>query len=237
MFLMQCIVLIFNPFRLASMIKRPEQRVVVLIDTQNMYHSAKHLYGAHLNFAKLVETIVGTRCLIRAVAYTATSKTGEEKGFLGALTANGIEVKSKDVIEFSSGERKADWDVGIAVDAIKFSERADVIIIVSGDGDFIPLVEYLKNKGIVIEVAAFAESTSKLLKEAVDDYFDISAHADELLMTGAHRRSAPIAPIEIPEDALRDKPDDFSLDEPVKTLPKRQTKPVTHGRRAIRVTT
>lgn len=221
------------------MMKRPEQRVVVLIDTQNMYHSAKHLYGAHLNFAKLVETIVGNRCLIRAVAYAATSKTGEEKGFLGALAANGIDVKSKDVIEFASGERKADWDVGIAVDAIKFSDRADVIILVSGDGDFIPLVEYLKNKGIIVEVAAFAESTSKLLKEVVDDYYDISAHADEMLMTGGNRRvtHSQITPIEIPEDALRDEdePDDFTLDAPV--LKRGQHKPTASGtRRSVRIT-
>ncbi|MCW1891926.1 MAG: NYN domain-containing protein [Candidatus Uhrbacteria bacterium] len=224
------------------MMKRPEQRVVVLIDTQNMYHSAKHLYGAHLNFAKLVETIVANRCLIRAVAYAATSKTGEEKGFLGALTANGIEVKSKDVIEFASGERKADWDVGIAVDAIKFSERADVVLIVSGDGDFIPLVEYLKNRGIIVEVAAFAESTSKLLKEAVDDYFDISAHADELLMTGGNRRVAQqnyVTPIEIPEDVLTDHDDsDLTLDDvPEPKHVRKPTNPTAgSGRRSVRIT-
>lgn len=169
------------------MIKRPEQRVVVLIDTQNMYHSAKHLYGAHLNFGKLVETLVGDRQLIRAIAYVATSKTGEEKGFFGALTAAGIEVKSKDVIEFASGERKADWDVGIAIDAVKFSDRVDSVILVTGDGDFVPLVEYLKAKGITVIAAAFSESTSKLLKESVDEYFDISEHTAELLMVAGGR--------------------------------------------------
>ncbi|MBD3251774.1 NYN domain-containing protein [Candidatus Uhrbacteria bacterium] len=169
------------------MIKRPDQRVVVLIDTQNMYHSAKHLYGAHLNFGKLVETLVGDRNLVRSIAYVATSKTGEEKGFFEALTASGIEVKSKDVIEFASGERKADWDVGIAVDAIKFSERVDSVILVTGDGDFVPLVEYLKSKSIYVEVAAFSESTSKLLRESVDIYFDISEHPAELLMVSGGR--------------------------------------------------
>lgn len=171
------------------MIKRAEQRVVVLIDTQNMYHSAKHLYGAHLNFGKLVETIVGKRQLIRAIAYVATSKTGEEKGFFDALTAAGIEVKSKDVIEFASGERKADWDVGMAIDAVKFSDRVDSIVLVTGDGDFVPLVEYLKSKGISVEAAAFSESTAKLLKESVDDYFDISEHTAELLMATGGRAS------------------------------------------------
>lgn len=169
-------------------IKRPEQRVVVLMDTQNMYHSAKHLYGAHLNFAKLVESIVAGRALLRAIAYVATSKAGDEKGFLGALSANGIEIKSKDVIEFASGERKADWDVGMAIDAVKLADKADSIILVTGDGDFVPLVEYLQNKGVIVEVAAFAESTSKLLREAADDYFDISNHTEELLISGGGRR-------------------------------------------------
>lgn len=170
------------------MIKRPDQRVVVLIDTQNMYHSAKHLYGAHLNFPKLVEMITDGRKLIRAIAYAATSKGGDERGFLDALKASGIEPKTKDVQEFASGERKADWDVGMAVDAITLAERADVVALVTGDGDFVPLVQYLKNKGIGVIVAAFGESTSKMLREAADEYFDISEHPVELLLAmGAHK--------------------------------------------------
>jgi uncharacterized LabA/DUF88 family protein len=168
--------------------KRPEQRIVILMDTQNMYHSAKHLYGAHLNFGKLVESIVAGRELLRAIAYVATSKAGDEKGFLGALVATGIEVKSKDVIEFASGERKADWDVGMAIDAVKLADKADCVILVTGDGDFVPLVEYLQNRGVLVEVAAFGESTSKLLREAADDYFDISHHAEELLIVGGGRK-------------------------------------------------
>lgn len=171
--------------------KRPEQRIVVLIDTQNMYHSAKHLYGAHLNFGKLVEILTQNRALLRAIAYVATSKAGDEKGFLGALTASGIEVKSKDVIEFASGERKADWDVGMAIDAVKLADKADCVILVTGDGDFVPLVEYLQNRGVIVEVAAFGESTSKSLKEAVDDYFDISHYAEDLLITGGGRKVQP----------------------------------------------
>jgi uncharacterized LabA/DUF88 family protein len=164
------------------MIKRPEQRVAIFIDTQNLYHSAKHLYGARLHFGKLVETLTEGRHLIRAFAYVAKSKTGEEKGFLDALVAAGIELRIKDVIEFSSGERKADWDVGMAIDAVKFSDRVDVVVLVTGDGDFVPLVEYLQSKGIIVIVAAFAESTSGLLREACDEYFDISEHKKTLLM-------------------------------------------------------
>jgi uncharacterized LabA/DUF88 family protein len=192
--------------------KRAEQRIVILMDTQNMYHSAKHLYGAHLNFGKLVESIVAGRGLLRAIAYVATSKAGDEKGFLGALVAAGIEVKSKDVIEFASGERKADWDVGMAIDAVKLADKADCVILVTGDGDFVPLVEYLQNRGLLVEVAAFGESTSKLLREAADDYFDISHHAEELLISAGGRKihsaprqylTTPVPPqdgMHIPED-------------------------------------
>lgn len=196
--------------------KRPEQRVVVLIDTQNMYHSAKHLYGAHLNFGKLVESIVAGRALLRAIAYVATSKAGDEKGFLGALSASGIEIKSKDVIEFASGERKADWDVGMAIDAVKLADKADCVLLVTGDGDFVPLVEYLQNRGVIVEVAAFSESTSKSLRESVDDYFDISHYAEDLLITSGGRgaqlkqRQYPTTPIAIePQDGINHIPTDI----------------------------
>lgn len=174
------------------MIKRPEQRVAVFIDTQNMYHSAKHLYGARLHFGKLVERLVAGRDLVRAFAYVARSKTGEEKAFLDALEAAGIELRIKDVIEFSSGERKADWDVGLTIDAVKFADRVDTVMLITGDGDFVPLVEYLQNKGIIVEVAAFAESTSHSLREAADTYFDISEHRQDLLIySSAMRGSVP----------------------------------------------
>lgn len=186
---------------------RPEQRVVVLIDTQNMYHSAKHLYGARLNFGALVEQIVGERALVRAIAYVATSKTGEEKGFFGALVASGIDIRSKDVIEFASGERKADWDVGMAIDAVRLCDRVDCVVLVTGDGDFVPLVEYLQNKGVVVEVAAFSESTSKTLRERTDVYFDISAHQDLLMVAGGRRAHAGYAPASHAEPE-----DDFSLE-------------------------
>src|SRR3989344_6995174 len=149
------------------MIKRPEQRVAIFIDTQNMYHSAKHLFGARLNFSKLVETMTAGRTLVRAFAYVARSKTGEERAFLEALQAAGIELRIKDVIEFSSGERKADWDVGMAIDAVKFAERGDVIILITGDGDFVPLAGYPTAKSIIVEVAAFGVSPAKALLESV----------------------------------------------------------------------
>lgn len=170
-----------------SMIQRPSQRVAVFIDTQNMYHSAKHLYGSRVNFPALVEAAVGNRELVRAIAYVAKSKTGEETAFFEALTSNGIELKVKDVQEFASGEKKADWDVGMAVDAMAISSRVDVVVIVTGDGDFIPLVQYLKANGIVCEAVAFGSSTNNQLREVVDHFLDLSENPTQFLLHSRHR--------------------------------------------------
>ncbi|MCE9586459.1 NYN domain-containing protein [Candidatus Uhrbacteria bacterium] len=164
------------------MIQRPDQRVAVFIDTQNMYHSAKHVFNSKVSFSALVEAVVGSRMMSRAIAYVAKSKGGDESAFFEALLASGIELKIKDVQEFASGAKKADWDVGMAVDAISISSKVDVVILATGDGDFVPLVEYLKAHGVICEVAAFAESTNARLKEVADAFLDLSSEPERFLI-------------------------------------------------------
>jgi uncharacterized LabA/DUF88 family protein len=167
-----------------------DQRVAVLIDTQNMYHSAKHIHGARLAFEKAVDAVVGGRQVVRVFAYVARSKTGEEQAFFDALTGAGIELRVKDVQEFSSGEKKADWDVGMAVDAVRLADKADAIVLMTGDGDFVPLVQYLQGRGVLVEVAAFAESTNAQLREVADRFFDLSSQDRELLISPKRPRGA-----------------------------------------------
>ena len=150
------------------------QRVAVLIDVQNLYHSARALFQKRVNFKELLTSAVGERQLIRAFAYVVRTKTGEEKPFFEALTKLGIEMRVKDLQEYYGGMKKADWDVGLAVDAIKTSEIVDVVIVASGDGDYVPLVEYLKNQGRRVEVFAFGKSASAKLKEVADEFVDLS---------------------------------------------------------------
>lgn len=166
-----------------SIIKHKEQRVAVLIDAQNMYHSAKNLYGARVNFKEILNTAVAGRKLVRAVAYVIKTESGEERNFFEALSKAGIETKVKDLQIFYGGLKKADWDVGIAVDAIKFSEQMDAVVLVTGDGDFIPLIEYLKlNKGIQTEIIAFGKSASSKLREVADDFIDLSEDKNKYLL-------------------------------------------------------
>ena len=154
-------------------IKNKDQRVAIFIDVQNLYHSAKNLYQARVNFREILKTAVSARKLIRAFAYVVRTKTGEEKPFFDALINLGIETRVKDLQEYYGGLKKADWDVGIAVDAIKTADSVDVIVLVSGDGDYVPLVEYLKNHGKRVEAMAFGKSTSSRLREAVDEFVDL----------------------------------------------------------------
>ena len=118
------------------------------------------------------------------MAYVITTEAGDEKNFFEALSKLGIETKTKDLQIFAGGAKKADWDVGLAVDAIKMSPRLDSVVIISGDGDFVPLVEYLQTNGVQVEVVSFGKSTSGKLREAVDDFVDLSLDPDKYLMHG-----------------------------------------------------
>lgn len=173
-----------------SVIKHKGQRVGIFIDTQNLYHSGKNLYKSKVNFGQIVKDALAGRSLIRAMAYVITTESGEEKGFFEALSKVGIEAKTKDLQIFSSGAKKADWDVGMAVDAIKLAPKLDTVILVTGDGDFVPLVEYLKvNEGCQVEVVSFGRSSSARLVEVADDFLDLDQNPRRYLMIG---RGMPI---------------------------------------------
>lgn len=165
------------------MIKHPDQRVAVLIDVQNMYYSARNLYGQKVNFREILKTAVANRKLIRAIAYVIRTEGGEEKGFWEALSHIGIEIKMKDLQVFPGGLKKGDWDIGMAVDAIKFSDYLDAIVLVTGDGDFVHLVEYIKSaRPAQVEIIAFGRTTSGRLKELADDFIDLDQRPEKHLL-------------------------------------------------------
>lgn len=192
----------------------------MFIDTQNLYHSAKNLYGAKVNFGQVLKEAVAGRNLIRAIAYVITTESGDEKGFFEALEKAGIETKTKDLQIFYGGAKKADWDVGLAIDAVKLAPKLDTVIIASGDGDFIPLVEYLQNnEGCQVEVIAFGKSASGKLKETCDDFVDLSDDPKRFLMGYNSRR---------PHRTFRGAPSKKEI-EPVTNAPLDATAPISTG--------
>lgn len=176
-----------------SVIRHPEQRVAILIDTQNLYHSAKNIYKSKVNFGAVVKATLGSRKLVRALSYVVNTESGEEMPFFEALEKLGIEIKTKDLQIFYGGAKKADWDVGMAIDAIKLSHKVDAIVIATGDGDFIPLVEYVKAQGCQVEAISFGRSSSSKLREAVDDFIDMDENPKQFLINyrgGTRRRGS-----------------------------------------------
>lgn len=158
-----------------------DQRIGIFIDVQNLYHSAKNLYRSRVNYRELIKNLTAGRHLIRALGYVVKSDLTEkgeeisaEASFFDALEKAGIDLRVKDLQIFPGGMKKADWDVGLAVDAIRMADFLDVVVLVTGDGDFIPLVEYLKmGKGRIVEVAAFGRTASSKLKEVADIFVDL----------------------------------------------------------------
>ncbi len=166
-----------------------EQRVGVFVDVQNMYYSAKNMYGAKVNFKSILQDAVGGRKLVRAISYVIKADVGLEKQFFTALEQIGFEVKSKDLQTFVGGTKKGDWDIGIAMDMIELASKLDVLILVSGDGDFVDLLHHLRRAmGCKVEVMAFSKSASSKLREASDQFTDLDKNKKRYLIPIKQRK-------------------------------------------------
>jgi len=157
------------------------QRIGVFVDVQNMYYSARNLYKKKVDFKSLLQDVISKRKLIRAIAYVIKADVKDENQFYDALQRMGFEVKSKDIQVFYDGSKKGDWDVGIAMDVMRLAPKLDVVVLVSGDGDFTDLLEHAKSLGCRVEVVAFGKSTSHRLIEAADYFMDIGSEKRFLL--------------------------------------------------------
>lgn len=169
----------------------PAQRVGIFIDTQNLYHSARSIFKSHVNYRSLVDNAVAGRQLVRAFAYVIRSESHEEAKFIEALSDLGIEIRLKDLQIFYSGEKKADWDVGIAIDIVRMSEKLDAVVLVSGDGDFTEVLKYVRSRGLRAEVMAFKKTTSSMLLTEADSYIDLGAEPGKYLIPTSRGVKSP----------------------------------------------
>ncbi len=162
--------------------KHKDQRVGVFVDVQNLYYSAKQFYSAKVNFAHILKMAVSGRQLIRAIAYVIKADVKEESNFFEALEKIGYDVRSKDLQTFYTGAKKGDWDVGIAMDIMRMAAKLDVIVLVSGDGDFKDLLEHVKALGCRAEVIAFRKTSSSRLLEEADEMTDLGKDLNKALI-------------------------------------------------------
>lgn len=159
-----------------------DQRVAVFVDVQNMYYSAKNLYDGKVDYYSLLDVARDNRKLIRAIAYVIEAQTPDEENFFEVLEDIGFQVKRKELREFYGGAKKGDWDMGMAIDAIRMSDKIDVAVIVTGDGDFRSLVKYLTAQGIQVEIISFGKSTADELVRETDVFLNMDKKKDLYLM-------------------------------------------------------
>jgi uncharacterized LabA/DUF88 family protein len=160
-----------------KMTQHRAQRVGIFADVQNLYYSAKHLHGTKVDFREILKLAVKQRTLVRAITYVIKADMKDEKSFFDALGKIGWEVKAKELQVFYGGAKKGDWDIGIAMDMIELAPRLDTLVLVSGDGDFVPLVKHLKHAlGCRVEVLAFGRSSSAKLIEEADAFYDLDSN-------------------------------------------------------------
>ncbi len=160
----------------------PNQRVAVLADSQNLYHTAQTLYSQNLDYSALLREAVSDRELTRAIAYVIRADSPEEESFFEALVDIGFETKIKAIKTFGDGSKKADWDVGMSLDAVTLANHVDAVVLCTGDGDFSRLCSHLRHEGVKVEVMAFGASTAEELIEATDEFTDLSDDEETFLL-------------------------------------------------------
>ncbi len=163
-----------------------EQRVAVFVDVQNMYYSAKNLYQSKVDFGRLLTYAISGRKLVRAFAYVIKADVGAEREFFEALNKIGYEVKEKELQIFYGGAKKGDWDVGLCMDAVRIMSKIDVMVLVSGDGDYTDLLDYARSQGVRTEVIAFGKTGSSRLFAEADFVTDMSETSDKFLIGKPH---------------------------------------------------
>ena len=160
----------------------PNQRVAMLVDAQNLYHTAHSLYSRNIDYSSLLEEGVAGREITRAIAYVIRAESPDEERFFDALVDIGFETKIKDIKTFGDGSKKADWDVGMSLDAVTLAPHVDTVVLCTGDGDFARLCSHLRHEGVRVEAMAFKQSTADELIEAVDSFVDMAEREDTFLL-------------------------------------------------------
>jgi uncharacterized LabA/DUF88 family protein len=156
------------------------QKVAIFADVQNIYYTTRQRFQRHFNYSAFWTQATAGRDVIAAFAYAIEKGDSKQQGFQQILRNIGFTVKLKPYIQRSDGSAKGDWDVGITLDAIDTAAKADVIVLLSGDGDFDLLLDKVRNDyGVITEVYGVPELTAPSLIKSASRFIAID---DKLLL-------------------------------------------------------
>jgi uncharacterized LabA/DUF88 family protein len=167
--------------RSTSLADRP--RIGIFVDVPNIMYAAER-ERVTLDYGKVLDYIIGNRELVRASAYSPISDDPDEEldtqKFVQPFMDIGCRIVTKPLKRYANGTIKANFDVELAIDVLTMSDRLDIVVLLSGDGDFRRLVEIVATKGVRVEVVAFGPSTAAELRTVADVYTDLNDHLAEL---------------------------------------------------------
>lgn len=155
------------------------KKVALFVDVQNVYYTTRQAYQRRFDYNAFWRQATADRVITRAFAYATDRGDQKQREFQNILRAIGFEVRLKPFVQRSDGSAKGDWDVGITIDALEHGSQADIIVLVSGDGDFDLLATTLRNKGKTVEVYGVPELTANSLEQAATHFYPITG---ELLL-------------------------------------------------------
>jgi len=156
------------------------ERVALFVDTQNLYYAAKDAAGRFVDYQTLLHLALRGRALHAATAYVV-EREGETqaRGFITRLSTLGYRVKRKQVRFHHTDDSgrvvvDGDWDMGMAADMVRAFDQVQVLVLASGDGDFVPMLALAQERGLRVEALAFREATAQALIDQVDRFTNLS---------------------------------------------------------------
>lgn len=156
------------------------KKIAIFVDVQNIYYTTRQAYGRQFNYRKFWERIGYEGEITNATAYAIARNDDKQIKFQDALKHIGFEVKLKPYIQRSDGSAKGDWDVGITIDVMEAAKEVDIVVLLSGDGDFDLLLDKISNDyGVTTQVYGVPALTANSLINAADSYQRIE---DDLLL-------------------------------------------------------
>jgi len=156
------------------------EKVAIFVDVQNVYYTTRQAWQRNFDYNAFWSEATANREVVQACAYATGRGDDKQTQFQNILRGIGFEVKLKPFIRRADGSAKGDWDVGITLDVMEYAPQVDVVVLVSGDGDFDLLVDRIRTRfGVVTEVYGVPQLTAASLIRSASRFVSIE---ENLLM-------------------------------------------------------